>query len=73
MQNEVKIKEVLLFLREWKTRADVREQYKLSNTQSWHLIKWLKKAHLIQTRESVINGSTCEEHKALKEALKEEM
>ena len=42
------IPEVLEFLKDWRTRKEVTEKFKLSNTQSQHLMEWLKKAKLVQ-------------------------
>jgi len=44
----MEIKEVLTFLSDWKTRQQIEEKFNLSNTRSWHLLKWLEKANEIE-------------------------
>ena len=38
------VNKVLIFLTEYKTRKELEERFKLSNTESYHLLKWLVKA-----------------------------
>jgi hypothetical protein len=68
---DVPVKDVIEYLAEPRTRAELREHFSLSNTQSWHLVCWLKKARLISTVERVVNGNVCEVHRATKLALEE--
>jgi len=37
------IKNLFVFLEDWKTRGDIMNNFDLSNTESWHAIQWLKK------------------------------
>lgn len=68
MPADVKIRVVLEYLAEPHTRADLRERFELSNTQSWHLVRWLKKNRCIETETKVINGNACEVHRVSKTA-----
>jgi predicted transcriptional regulator len=44
----VNIDKVLKFLSAYKTRKEIEKKFKLSNTESYHLVKWLLKAGLIE-------------------------
>jgi hypothetical protein len=45
--SQAPLNEVLSFLKTWKERKEVEKQFNLSNTQSYHLINWMKKARLV--------------------------
>jgi len=56
MSSEPKTDEVLKYLVKERTRKELEEKFSLSNTQSYHLINWLKKAKLvIEERRRVAN------------------
>jgi len=42
--------EILTFLQQWRTRDEIRTKFDLSNTQSYHYIRWLEKSNLIEMR-----------------------
>ena len=42
-------KAVLDFLSECKTRKEIEEKFKLSNTESFHLIRWFLKSGAIES------------------------
>jgi len=61
MQNSVD--EVLDFLKEPKSRKEIEINFTLSNSESWHLVKWLEKANLVTvmpriTKHQVQNRKT---------------
>lgn len=43
-----KVEEVLEFLKEPKSRKEIEEKFGLSNSESWHLVKWLEKGGYIE-------------------------
>ena len=50
---QYKTDDVLAFLCEWKSRKELEVQFGLSNSESWHLVRWLGKANLIDTAERI--------------------
>jgi len=47
------VEEVLDFLSEYKSRKEIREKFGLSNSESWHLVRWLEKANLIDVTNRI--------------------
>ena len=45
--NDFSINEYIIFLKDWKTRAEIREHFELSNVSSWHCVKFLSKLESI--------------------------
>lgn len=45
---QYKVDEVLEYLKNAKSRQELQEKFGLSNSESWHLVKWLEKAGLIE-------------------------
>jgi hypothetical protein len=41
------IEEVFNFLSEWRSSDDLKKEFALSQTSSYHLIKWLKKGNFL--------------------------
>lgn len=50
--------EVLEFLNTYRTRKEVEEKFDLSNTESYNLLKWLRKAKLIKKMNIRVSGKT---------------
>ena len=48
-----KIDEVLEFLKENKSRRELMDHFDLSNSESWHLCRWLEKADLVSVTNRV--------------------
>jgi len=49
-----KIEEVLDFMsKEPKSRKQIEEQFGLSNSESWHLVRWLEKGGYIDTLKNI--------------------
>ena len=46
--------EYLTFFNSWKTRGQMEKQFGLSNTQSYRLIRWLKKGKFIEEKQLTI-------------------
>jgi len=49
---------VLKFLSVWKTRKEIEEKFKLSNTESYHLVKWLLKAGFAEEMNMPVENKT---------------
>jgi len=47
--NDFSINEYILYLHEWRTRAEIREHFELSNVSSWHCVKFLSKLESIMS------------------------
>ena len=45
---EIPIDDYLLFLRKWRTRKDIMEEFNLGNVSSWHCAKYLAKLNEVQ-------------------------
>jgi Fe2+ or Zn2+ uptake regulation protein len=54
--SDVKVDEVLEFLKERKTRNEIREKFDLSYTTSYNLLHWLKDAKFIEEVNISISG-----------------
>jgi len=50
------VDDVLKFLTELKSRKQIMEKFSLSNSESWHLVRWLEKANLIECIRTPIGG-----------------
>ena len=44
----VETEEVLEFLKDWKTKKQLCERFNLSNTESFHLIRWLISGGMVE-------------------------
>lgn len=49
-------KEILEFLSTWRTRAQLEKKFELSNTQSFRILRWLKKGNFISETKMTIEG-----------------
>ena len=54
----VEIDAVLKFLSTYRTRKEIEEKFKLHNTESYHLVKWLIKANLLEEMNIPVKGKT---------------
>jgi len=45
--SEPNVDEVLSYLSIWKTRAQVCEKFDMSNSESYHFLRWLEKGNYI--------------------------
>lgn len=50
------VKKVLEFLQTWRTRKQIEEEFNLSNTESFNLLRWLKKANEIEEKRLKIEN-----------------
>jgi len=47
------VEEVLAYLEHEHSRQDIAEKFGLSNSESWHLVRWLEKAKLVKMKDWV--------------------
>jgi hypothetical protein len=52
------IEEVVKFLKNWRTRKQLMEEFNMSNTSSYHCLSWLTKAYKtrMQRKKLVVEG-----------------
>lgn len=55
---EGKIDKVLEFLKTFRTRKELEAKFTLSNTESYHMINWLKKSKMIDEIQMRVSGKT---------------
>ena len=53
-KEEVEVKDILYFCKQWRSRKEIVEQFKLNSGQLWRTMQWLMKANLIK-QESACN------------------
>jgi len=51
-------KEFLEFLAEYRTREEIEKKFDISETQSYHLLKWAERAKLIKPMQLRVAGKT---------------
>jgi hypothetical protein len=50
--------EILVFMKDFKTRKELEEKFTLSNTQSFRIINWLKKGKYVEEVCMRVSGHT---------------
>jgi hypothetical protein len=53
-----KTKEILSFLTIWKTRKQVEDKFNLSNSESFHILRWLEKGKYITKKQLCLEKQT---------------
>ncbi len=56
--SELNINKVLEYLKKFRTRKEIEKKFNLSNTESYHLVTWLKKSKLIEEEFIRVSGKT---------------
>lgn len=46
---DIEFDKYLVFLSDWKSRTEIKEEFELSNVSSWHCVKYLSKLSEIQS------------------------
>lgn len=52
------VEDVLAFLKSFKTRKEIQEKFNMSDTQVYHLLRWLKKSRSIEEIPMRVAGVT---------------
>lgn len=59
MTSEVNIQEVISFLHVWRSNRHIKSEFKLTQTQFYHLSRWLIKAGVAEKRTASEIGLDC--------------
>ena len=45
---EAKVDDVLKFLDDWKCAVEIKSKFEMSDTETYHLLRWLKKGNYVE-------------------------
>ena len=43
-----KADKILTFCKSWKTSSEIQEEFEMSNTETYHILRWLRKGNYVE-------------------------